>query len=160
MTDSPRSADAARRTSPTLSDLGKHAASLDVTVHIGHLDDGRLGLYDAEAARVWISFGLTPSEQRSVLAHELGHVYFGHYCDTERAEREADRYAADLLICPETYATLEREGMDAHAIADEMNVTVDIVHAYRAHHLQRLGATTYGRRIRGRFTNAIARRLA
>lgn len=160
MTDSPQSVAAARRTSPTLSDLGRRAAELDVSVHIGHLPAGKLGLYEPETARVWISFGLTPSEQRSVLAHELGHVYFGHTCGSARAEREADRYAASLLVCPETYAELEREEMDAYSIADEMSVTVDVVHAFRDHHLQRLGRITYPRRARGPFTNAIARSLA
>jgi Zn-dependent peptidase ImmA (M78 family) len=160
MTDAPRSEDAARRPSPTLSELARHAAELDVTLHVGHLPAGKLGLYDAEAARVWISFGLTPAEQRSVLAHELGHVYFGHTCGSPRAEREADRYAACLLVCPETYASLERQDLDAHTIADEMDVTVDVVHAYRDHHLQRLGRITYPRRARGRFTNSFARSLA
>lgn len=160
MSDSPRSAAAARPTSPTLTDLGRHAAALDVTLHLGHLSDGRLGVYEPEAAQVWISINLTPAEQRSVLAHELGHVYFDHRCGSPRAEREADRYAANLLVCPEQYAALEREGHDLHGIADAMDVTVDIVQAFREHHLQRLGGTTYGRRLRGRFTNSIARSLA
>lgn len=161
MTDSQPSAARARQIStPTLSDLAAHAATLDVTVHIGYLPSDVLGFYDPTSARVWVSIELTPDEQRCVLAHELGHVHHGHECGSERAERQADAYAADLLIHPERYAELERIGHDAHVIADELDVTVDVVHAYREHHLQRLGDRTYGRRLRGRFTNAIARALA
>lgn len=160
MTDLQRSADAARPTSLTLSDLVAHAAALGVSVHMGHLQHDMLGVYDPSTARVWISLSLTPDEQRSVLAHELGHVHHGHECGSDSAERAADAYAADLLISAERYAELERLGYDEHVIADELDVTVDVVHAYRAHHLQRLGRMTYGRRIRGRFTNAIARSLA
>lgn len=160
MTVSPRSAADARPTSLRLTDLVAHAAHLGVTVHMGHLPHDMLGVYDPATERVWISFGLTADEQRSVLAHELGHVHHGHACGSDRAERAADRYAADLLVDAEQYAELERLGHDEHTIADELDVTVDIVHAYREHHLQRLGHITYPRRARGRFTNALARRLS
>lgn len=160
MTVSPRSAAGARPTSLRLTDLVAHAATLGVSVHMGHLPHKVLGVYEPVHARVWISLGLTPDEQRSVLAHELGHAHHGHECGSDRAERAADRYAADLLVDAESYAELERIGLDEHVIADELNVTVDIVHAYREHHLQRLGDITYPRRTRGRFTNALARSLA
>lgn len=153
-------APAGKPTNPMLNELIHHAATLGVRIHMGHLDDGQMGLYDPATDSVWIDFKLTPDEQRSVLAHELGHAYYGHAIGNDRAEREADRYAANLLIDPERYAELERLDMDAHAMADELCVTIDIVYAYRAEHLQRLGHITYPRRARGRFTNALARRLA
>lgn len=160
MNDSQRSAAGARPTSPRLTELVERAAALGVSVHLGHLPHEMLGVYDPSTSRVWISLGLTPDEQRSVLAHELGHVHHGHTCGSDRAERAADRYAADLLIDADRYAELERLGLDEHIIADELDVTVDIVRAYREHHLQRLGHITYPRRARGRFTNALARSLA
>ncbi|MFC7431022.1 MULTISPECIES: ImmA/IrrE family metallo-endopeptidase [unclassified Agrococcus] len=126
-----------------------------------HLDDPDvLAVTNTVNGTISYAWGLTHSEQRSVIAHELGHAYYGHDCTTERAEREADRWAADLLVDPEHYALLEREGADLHAIAESLDVTEDVVDAFRAHCLQRLGRRTYGTRIRGRLTNRLARRLA
>lgn len=160
MSDSQRNEHDGRPIKITLNDLVEHAALLGVQIHMAHLREGTLGLYDPSTDIVWIDINLTRGEQRSVLAHELGHAYYGHGYSDDRAEREADRYAANLLIDAESYAALERWGLDEHAIADELDVTVDIVRAYREHHLQRLGRVTYPRRLRGRFTNALARSLA
>lgn len=155
-----RSADGARlMSSPTLTDLATLAAQLDVTLHLAHLEDGVLGFYEPTEARVYFTFGLTHSEQRSVIAHELAHVHFGHTCESDEAEREADTWAAQLLIHPLAYAAAEQHTHDAHDMAEELDVTVGLVHHYRTHCLQRLGRRTYGRQLRGRFTNTIARNL-
>jgi Zn-dependent peptidase ImmA (M78 family) len=126
------------------------AATLGVRVVMTHMPDGFLGGYSPLESRIYLDLGLTPCERRSVLAHELGHVYYGHTCDEgpdSPIERQADTYAATLLVRPEDYAQLERISPDVHYIAEELNVTPDIVHAFRRHVLQRLGARTYaGRR--------------
>ncbi len=145
--------------SPTLTDLGALAADLDVTLHMAHLEHGLLGFYEPTEARVYFTFGLTLAEQRSVIAHELAHVHFGHGCSSPRAEREADTWAAQLLITPHAYAAAEQHSHDPHHIASELDVTVDLVHHYRVHCLQRLGRRTYGRQFRGRLTPTIARSL-
>jgi Zn-dependent peptidase ImmA (M78 family) len=128
----------------------QHAAALGVRVVMTHMPDGILGGYSPLEARIYLDLGLTPSERRSVLAHELGHVYYGHTCDqgpTSLLERQADTYAATLLVHPEDYAALEQISADVHYIAEELNVTPDIVYAFRRHVLQRLGDRTYaGRR--------------
>lgn len=158
--DSLRSADAGRPTSPTLSDLAVIASQLDVTLHLAHLEDGLLGLYEPTEARVYFTFGLTPVEERAVIAHELGHVFYGHECDGDRNEREADTWAAQMLIDATAYAEAERHSHSVHDLADALGVTEDLVAHYRAHCMQRLGRRTYGRQARGRFTNAIARGLS
>ncbi|PZE59791.1 ImmA/IrrE family metallo-endopeptidase [Curtobacterium sp. MCPF17_001] len=128
----------------------ERAAGLGVRVVLTHMPDGLLGGYSPLEGRVYLDLGLTPSERRSVLARELGHVYYGHTCDqgpTSLLERQADTYAATLLVHPEDYAALERISADAHYIAEELNVTPDVVYAFRRHVLQRLGERTYaGRR--------------
>lgn len=146
--------------SPTLSDLCVLGARMDITVHQRHLEPGVLGFYAPEEARVYLSIRLTPVEMRSTLAHELGHVHFSHDCERPDWERQAWRWAANLLIHPAQYARLEREGLPLADIADELHVTGPVVDAFREHHLQRLGDRTYGRRFRGRFTDALARSLA
>ena len=145
--------------SPTLSDLAAIAASLDVTLHMAHLEHGLLGYYEPTEARVYFTFGLTQTEQRSVIAHELAHVHFAHTCSSPKAEREADTWAAQLLITPTAYAEAEQHSHDSHHIAEELGVTVELVHHYRAHCLQRVGRRTYGRQFRGRLTPTIARSL-
>lgn len=158
--DWPRSADAGSPTSPTLSDLASIASTMGYGLHMRHLDDpGVLAVTDTRDGTISYAWGLTHREQRSVIAHELGHAHYGHDCTTDRGEREADRWAADLLVDPEHYALLEREGSDSHTIAEAMEVTEDVLHAFRTHCMQRLGRRTYGTRLRGRFTVHLARQL-
>lgn len=149
-----------RSTSPTLSDLASLASHMGYGLHMRHLDDPEvLAVTDTTDRTISYVWGLTHAEQRSVIAHELGHAHYEHDCSSDRNEREADAWAANLLVDPESYANLEREGHDHHAIADHLGVTLDVVHAFQQHCMQRLGAATYGRRHRGRFTNPLARRL-
>lgn len=74
--------------------------------------------------------------QREVLAHELGHVYYGHDWrrphDEERDERLADEYAARLLISPLEYASAEHVyGPHPGALAEALRVSVEMVRAWR-----------------------------
>jgi Zn-dependent peptidase ImmA (M78 family) len=134
-----------------MRELIQHAAALGTRVVMTHMPDGLLGAYSPFEARIYLDLGLTPSERRSVLAHELGHAYYGHTCDQgprSPLERQADTYAATLLVHPEDYAALERVSADPHYIAEELNVTVEIVHAFRRFVLQRLGTRTYAGRVR------------
>lgn len=146
------------QTSRTLNDLIQQAKQMGIRVHISHLDDS-VGVYDHTTQEIHLSFGLTPVEQRSVLAHELGHAYHGHDCSNSRNERQADAYAANLLINADDYARAERHSPNVHDIAAELDVTDDIVTAYQDLCLQQLGHITYGRQHRGTFTNALARAL-
>lgn len=134
-----------------MKELLHRAAALGVRVVMTHMPEGLLGGYSPIENRIYLDLGLTPCERRSVLAHELGHVYYGHTCDqgpNSPIERQADTYAATLLVHPEDYAQLEQISPDVHYIAEELNVTPDTVHAFRRYVLQRLGARTYaGRRL-------------
>lgn len=151
----------ARPTSRTLSDLAVLASHLGYQLHMKHLDDREVqAVTDTTERSITFEWDLTPSEQRSAIAHELGHAWHGHDCSTPRFEREADAWAADYLIDTRTYADLEREGHSIDEMADHFGVTERVVHAFREHCLQQLGAITYGIRHRGRFTNALARALA
>lgn len=77
--------------------------------------------------------------QRVTLAHELGHAYYGHaWTDNPRLhesqERQADRYAARLLITAADYAAAERvAGHHPGAIARELGVTRRLVELWREH---------------------------
>ncbi|WP_119698638.1 ImmA/IrrE family metallo-endopeptidase [Microbacterium halotolerans] len=129
-----------------MKELLRLAADHGVAVTSATLPDDLLGCYVPDLRRIYLDSRLTPSEERSVLAHELGHVHYAHPCgddapsDTARArERQADVFAARLLIDTDAYARLERVDADAHAIADDLGVTVELVEIYRTHCLQRVG---------------------
>ncbi|WP_137843815.1 ImmA/IrrE family metallo-endopeptidase [Microbacterium sp. 2FI] len=118
------------------------AAEYGVSVHFAHLDED-LGCFVPDEQRVYLDLRLTPAQRRSVLAHELGHVHYGHHADSPLAERQADIYAARLLIDPAEYARLERINPDQHHIADELGVTIDVIYTFETNCLTRLRGVTY-----------------
>jgi len=71
--------------------------------------------------------------QRVTLAHEMGHWFHGHDWTRDdrhkdRDEREADLYAARLLISIDDYARAERiAGSHLGALAQELQVTRRLV---------------------------------
>ena len=74
--------------------------------------------------------------QRETLAHECGHAFHGHDWtrdhDRERDERQADQYAARLLISVDDYADAETlVGEHPGAIARELGVTRRLVELRR-----------------------------
>lgn len=75
--------------------------------------------------------------QRVTLAHECGHHWHGHDWtrthDRSRDERQADVYAARLLISPMEYASAESlVGPHAGALARELGVTAHLVELWRS----------------------------
>jgi Zn-dependent peptidase ImmA (M78 family) len=145
-----------------MRDLLNLAARYGTRVEMCHIEDAN-GYYDPDAGRIFIDLSLTPNEVRSVFAHELGHVHYGHTCDAgpnSAEERQARAFAAHLLVHPIDYAEAERVSSDAFFIAEELGVTVNLIDDYRAMCLQRLGERTYGRASRGQLTNELARALS
>lgn len=128
-----------------MKELMDQAAILGVSVHVQHFDDpSRLGYYSASKNRIVLRMGMTIRETRCVLAHEIAHARLGHTCSGGPEERRADVIAASMMINPESYARAEAIDASAHSIADELDVTVDLVQVYREVCLQRLGQRTYG----------------
>jgi hypothetical protein len=120
------------------------AAARGISVHVAHLPAPYRGYFDPIARCIVIDFALTADERRTVLAHELGHAHYGHECeDDDASERQADIFAARLLIAPKDYAEIERFNPDRHHIAAELNVTVDLVDVFDKHVLSRLRGVTY-----------------
>ncbi|WP_413316879.1 ImmA/IrrE family metallo-endopeptidase [Agrococcus sp. 1P02AA] len=126
--------------SPTLSDLLRLCRQLGVRVDSAPLPAGWLGAYDHARRRILLTVGLTPVEERSVLAHELGHAVFMHAGASDAAERAAERFAARLLIDPLQLASVCAWARDDQEIAEALDVTPDVVRAYREHVLGRPAA--------------------
>ena len=121
------------------------ARRLGVSVHIARLEDDPTlrGYYLAEPGIIVLRHGLTRAESRSVLAHELGHAFYRHDSDSALAERQADIYAARLLIDSEEYARFERVNPDPQSLADELGVTVDVIRTFGTHCLMQVCGVTY-----------------
>jgi hypothetical protein len=89
--------------------------------------------YSDRHRSIWLSPSLTPRETRCLLAHELGHAAHG---DTgpqpPHVEERAWRTASRILVVPGEYAASERlRGPDIAAIADDLDLTVEVVYAHR-----------------------------
>ena len=111
------------------------AERLEVTVQSAHLPRPYRGFYDHERRRIVYDFTLAPVERACVLAHELGHAYHGHHGRQDAgAEREADAFAAEVLIDPERLATLEAMGLCATDIAEELGVTSRLLRIFAEDH--------------------------
>ena len=87
---------------------------------------------------VFINGTLSEAMQRMVCAHELGHALLhggeekAFFSDADlpgcdRREREANTFAAELLLEDREIMSLAREGTDAVQIAMRMEVHVDFV---------------------------------
>lgn len=127
-----------------MRELITHAASLGVSVHVAHIDGTQRGYYDSEAKTVVYDFELTPVEQRSVLAHELGHAFYDHQCyGNAKFEAAADYYAARLLIDPVAYMEAEHIDPSPAAIAEALDVETKLVHAFERRALTRMQGVTY-----------------
>lgn len=94
------------------------------------LERGLLGLYDARRHTIVLDAGLTPVERRCVLAHELGHAHHRHRSGSPANERVADAFAARLLVDPVALREASRWTHDPAELADELDLTEDVVLAY------------------------------
>lgn len=132
-----------------LGDLIHHAGTLGVGVHFAPIDDepNLLGYFAPGRRIIVVRIGMTSAQTRWVLAHECGHAYYGHKCggmhSTDPAERQADAYAARLLIEPEEFAKLEAINDDEHWLAEEFSISVAGIRAYRRHCLTGLRGVSY-----------------
>lgn len=126
-----------------MRDLVQIVARYGLRLHGAHLPPNVRGYYSPAERRIYFDLRLTYNERRGTIGHELGHAHHGHDCSTDRNERQADAFAARLLIRPEDYAEAARMNPDREFIADELRVPVDIVEAFEAHCLTRLGDKVY-----------------
>ena len=132
-----------------LRDLIQHAGRLGAGVHFGPIDDedDLLGYFLPNRRLIVVKIGMTQAQSRWVLAHECGHAFYHHRCKgmdvNDAAERQADAYAARLLIDPDEYARLEAFNPDQHWLAEEFSVSAAAIFAYEEHCLTRLRGVTY-----------------
>jgi Zn-dependent peptidase ImmA (M78 family) len=115
-----------------LDHLFWHCADLGLDVEWAHLQEGRRGVYFHDLQLILLSRRLTRAQAVSTLAHELGHHRFGDTCSNPANERRAWQYAAAMLISPQEYRAAEDlVGPSAPGLAVELEVTPQLIHAWR-----------------------------
>jgi len=109
---------------------------------------GRSGDCHPPTKHIRIQTGLLYRKERSVLAHELAHEYYGDEPDMfghmpQRVEDRADEWAAHFLFTPDDYRYAEeRFGTHLGWIAQELGVLEKLVVAYERT-LHRIGNEIY-----------------
>lgn len=134
-----------------MEDLLQHAAELGLRVQfrdLGRVVNGTIH----SSGLVLINDRRSMAQQRITLAHECGHHVHGHDWtgrhDRDRDEREADTYAARLLISPEAFAEAEAlVGARDNALARELNVQARHIALWRADYLKRVGVVRHLRAV-------------
>lgn len=112
--------------------LFAHAADLELLVEWADLGDRRRGEYRDDERLIVLNHRLTRAQATACLAHEVAHAVFGDRCSTPAVERRADEYGASLIINVRDYQRAERlVGEHPGALADELEVTPRLVHAWR-----------------------------
>nr|WP_314844020.1 ImmA/IrrE family metallo-endopeptidase [uncultured Microbacterium sp.] len=95
------------------------------------------GGFEPRTATIRITPGMSRRTTCSILAHELAHAVLGHDLSADpsmrdRQERQADEWAARLLIDSRAYAAAEHlRGAHIASLAFELGVTSELVIAYR-----------------------------
>lgn len=114
----------------TTADLIAYAESRGLRVGWA-LDLPENGRYISARRVILLREGMTRRRTHSTLAHEIAHDYWRHRCTQEGSERRAWSCAAQMLIHPVYYARAEHLDPSAGAIALELAVTDEVVHAYQ-----------------------------
>ncbi|MEF2979046.1 ImmA/IrrE family metallo-endopeptidase [Subtercola sp. YIM 133946] len=107
----------------------EHADRLNIEVVFGRLRTAH-GLWIPERRTIILKRGMRALHERSILAHELGHVCLGHDDSTPRNEFLADRWAARHLIAPDHLAAIARVHTDQAQWCLELDVTPHMLETY------------------------------
>lgn len=115
-----------------MQNLFDEAEKLDTRIFTADLGGNLLGYYSHKSRLIIIQKSLPSYQFRSILAHEIGHAYFGHTDTSHRSEYQADFWAAKKLITLNDYVWAEQiyEG-DSAKIAEDLSVTANLINIYK-----------------------------
>ena len=111
-------------------DVEDFACSLDIKVV--ESSKARFGYFCRDTGTIVVPTGVPARLRRSMITHELGHAVYGHTASTPKSERQADKYAARLLINEDDYRQAESTyGTDVETLAFILNVSPGLIEAWR-----------------------------
>lgn len=103
----------------------------DVTLHVVELPPGLRGLCDVRTRTIWMTKGMRQRQRRAVLRHELLHLDRGEVFSNahfrNREEAAVEQETARMMISLHALCDALRWTRDAHQLADELHVPVDLV---------------------------------
>lgn len=115
--------------------LHRHCADLGVDVEWADLGSCRRGEYRHRERLIVLNRRLTVVQATCTLSHEVGHAVLEDTETTPAVERRASEFGAGLIITPWEYERAEQiRGCCPQAMADELEVTVHLVEAWRRHY--------------------------
>ena len=114
-----------------------HAHSLGIEIVYGRLRTGN-GLWVPDQQAIFLQRGMRVIQERSVLAHELGHANLGHRDDRPKHEVMADRWAAEALVNAERFRELVTWTPDTARLSLELGVTTKLMQVYLNVHRREL----------------------
>lgn len=114
-------------------DLEDYAHALGVRVVRQIPAGNRWGSYSHRTRTIRLHPGLSPIQERYVLGHEIAHAYYGHDDCLPRWERDADAFAATLLIRPQDWRRATQMHGTLEAVAHELDVHPHVVRIYHSH---------------------------
>lgn len=114
-------------------DLEDIAHALGATVIRETPSGRRWGSYCHHTRTIRLHPDLVALQRDYVLAHELGHHYYGHTGCDPRWEWEADVYAATMLIKRDEWSRATRIHERVEAVAVELSVLPKAVRIYYTH---------------------------
>lgn len=107
-------------------DPHEHAHQLGINVVYRKLRTAN-GLWIPDIRTIFLQSRMRAIHERSVLAHEIGHVCLGHRDTTPRNEKLADRWAARHLIDVDELKRAAQSTEDLGSWCHELNVSADIL---------------------------------
>ena len=110
-------------------DPHEHAARIGIDVVYGRLRTAN-GLWVPEHRTIILRPRMRALIERTVLAHEMGHVCLGHTDSCPRNEKMADRFAARKLIDADELRRASRYSPDVDQWAIELQVTPHLIDTY------------------------------
>lgn len=111
-------------------DLDLFAAALGVTVVEAETHDGNWGEYIDALRLIVITPGLGRAQYRSTLAHELGHAFYRHTATLPIWERQADAFAASILVTVDEVDNAAHFSPTIDGIAAELGVLPWVIHTH------------------------------
>lgn len=110
-------------------DPWEHADALGIPVFVRRLRTAN-ARYFREYGEIIVGDHLRVRDQRLSLSHEIGHAVLEHPDDRPKHEKQADRFAAQNLICPDELADLYGWCRDERRIVAELGVTTTLFRSF------------------------------
>ena len=110
-------------------DPHEHAHMLGLEVIYRPLRTGH-ELWLPEYFTIVVNDRLRAVHRRNALAHGVAHAALGHRDDRPKHEKQADKFAAQNLICPDELADLYKWCPDEPRLVAELGVTTRLFRAY------------------------------